>query len=109
MDQKFYAYRAHGDQAGTGEVTMNTDPNTGDDRFLHAAGDVLVFDTEEERDTYVTQEVVITHLGGGRDRKFHWVSKITAEEGLDHLERCAASPHCIHKGQVDRGETRIPE
>ena len=109
MDQKFFAYRAHGDRAGTGEMTMNTDPNCGADPHLHAAGDVLAFDSEEARDEYVAQGVVITHRGGGRDRRFHWVSAITAEEGQDWQDRCAAGPHCIHKGQAQRGEVRIHE
>ena len=107
--EKFYAYRAHGDQAGTGEMTMNSDPNVGEYPYLHSAGDLIAFDSEEERDEYVAQEVVITHRGGGRDRRFHWVSKVTAEEAHDFQERCAARPHCIHKGQVMRGQVRIHE
>ena len=98
MDQDlFYAYRSHGDRAGTGEMTMNSDPNTGEYPYLHATGEVISFDSEEERDAYVAQGEVITHRGGGRDRRFHWVSKVTAADGLDHLARCAASPHCIHR------------
>ena len=109
MNQQHYAYRAHGDCVGTAEMTMNTDPGTGEYPFLHPAGHVLAFDSEEARDAYVAQEVVITHRGGGRDRRFHWVSKVTAEDELDFQERCAASPHCIHKGQEMRGQARIHE
>ena len=105
----FYAYRAFGDQAGTKEVTMSWDPNTGDYPYLHAAGDVLVFTSEEERDAYVAQKAVITHLASGRHRRFHYVSKITAEEGRDFQKSCAASPTCIHKSYVRQGRVRIPE
>jgi hypothetical protein len=107
--EQFFAYRSYGDRAGTGEMTMNSDPNTGEYPYLHSAGDVIAFDSEEERDEYVAQEVVITHLGGGRNRKVHWVSKITAEEGRAFQEMCAERPHCIHKGQVRRGQVRIHE
>ena len=109
MDQQYYAYRSYGDRAGTAERTMDTDPNTGEYPYLHSAGEIIAFDSEEERDAYVAQKVVITHLGGGRDRKFHWGSKIIAEQGRDFQERCAARPHCIHKGHAMRGQVRIHE
>ena len=111
MDQtSFYAYRAYGDRAHKGEMTMSSDPHTGDDQYLHAAGDVLVFPSEEERDAYVAQAVVITHLGGGgRDRRFHRVIKLSAEEGQAFQERCAASRICIHKSHLREGRVRIPE
>ena len=90
-------------------MTMNTDPNCGEYPYLHSAGDVIPFDSADERDAYVAQEVVITHLGGGRGRKYHWVTAITAEEGMDWQERCAAGSYCIHKGQEMRGQVRIHE
>ena len=109
MDQKFYAYRSYGDHAGTSERTMNTDPNTGEYPHLHAAGDVIDFDSEEERDAYVERQVVITTLEGGHDRKFHWVTPITTENAQRSLEACATRPMCIHKGHVRQGRVRIPE
>ena len=109
MDQKYHAYRSNGDRAGTSERTMNTDPSTGEYPHLHAAGDVIPFDSEEERDAYVERQVVITTLKGGHDRKFHWVTPITTEEAEKFAEACATPPMCIHKGHVHQRQVRIPE
>ena len=109
MRREFYAYRAHGDEVGTSERTMATDPGTGEYPYLHAAGDVISFDSEEERDAYVARQVVTTTLEGGCHRRFHWVSSITPEEAAQFLEACATGRGCIHKSLIHLGRIRIPE
>ncbi len=110
MDQPlFYAYRSYGDPAGARKMTISSDPNTGDDPHLHAAGDVIAFYSEGERDAYVARQVVVTTLEGGHHRRFHWVSPVTTEKARRFLEACAARPTCIHKTDVRRGQVRIPE
>ncbi len=104
-----YAYRSYGDQAGTGPMTMKSDPGTGEVETIHPAGTVMVFDSEEARDAYVAKKVVITTLEGGQDRKFHWVTAISAMEADDFSERCRADLLCIHKSGARRGEVRIPQ
>ena len=49
----FYAYRAYGDPAGTAEMTMQSDPGTGDEPHIHPAGVVISFESEEQRDAYI--------------------------------------------------------
>ena len=68
----FYAYRAYGDRAGTAEMTMQPDPGTGDEPHIHPAGVVMSFESEEQRDAYIAQQVVATTLPDGRDRRWHW-------------------------------------
>lgn len=108
MPAKYYAYRSHGDEAGTYQRTMRTDPNTGDVPNLHAAGDVIIFDSEEERDAYVARKVVKTTLEDGSHRRFHWVTAITTEEAEKYLAACAAVGMCIHKGYALQGLVRVP-
>ena len=109
MDHQFYAYRSVGDHAGTGERTMDTDPATGEYPYLHAAGDVVRFDSEEERDAYVAERVMITTLGAGRDKRFHWVTALSPAAVQEFMDACATPPMCVHKGRASRGEVRIPE
>ena len=108
MSQEYYAYRSYGDRAGTSERTMDSDPNTGEYPHLHSAGDVISFDSEEARDTYVSQRVVITTLQDGRHPKYHSVTSITTEKGQEFLADCTASPTCIHKSDMRQGSVRLP-
>ena len=105
----FYAYRAYGDRAGTAEMTMQPDPGTGDEPHIHPAGVVMSFESEEQRDAYIAQQVVATTLPDGRDRRWHWVTPITPEQAQRYFEDCQASPSCIHKSHERRGRVRMPE
>ena len=109
MDEQYFAYRAFGDRASTAEMTMNSDPGTGQVPYIHPVGDVITFDSPEMRDAYVAKRVVITTLEGGRDRKFHWVTAITAEEAEEFAAACAAGPTCLHQSNARAGRVRIPE
>ena len=108
MDQhQYHAYRACGDPAGTAPMTMDADSITGEHPHLHAAGVVISFESAAHRDTYIGQQVVTTTVPGGRDRRWHWVTAITAEQAQRFFEACAASPSCIHKSHERTGRVRM--
>ena len=106
-DVIYYAYRTFRD-VNLDDTRMGADPNTGDFNHLHAAGDVISFDSEEDRDEYIKRGYVYTTLPDGRVPKTHGVHVITTEEAVDFLESCAASKGCIHRGFARKGTTRIP-
>ena len=110
MDQTLYhAYRAYGDSAGPGEMTMEADSRTGEVPHLHASRVVIAFESEDIRDAYVRQQVVTTTLPSGQNRRWHWVTPITAEQAQRYFRDCEASPSYLHKSHQRTGRVRISQ
>ena len=106
-DVLYYAYRSQRDD-NLRNTTMGADPGTGDGHYIHAAGDVISFSSEEARDEYVKSGVVSTTLPDGTLLRTHAVHAITTERALEFEARCASSKGCIHKSHASMGTERVP-